>query len=67
MTTKPLQAGDVLSARDAANELGVHFTTIYRWIQKGEIVYINFGGSTFIPVLEVERLKKERKAEKAAS
>ena len=67
MTTKPLQAGDVVSARDAANELGVHFTTIYRWMQKGEIVYINFGGSTFIPVLEVERLKKERKAEKAAS
>jgi len=67
MTTKQAQPGDVLSARDAANELGVHFTTIYRWVQKREIVYINFGGSIFIPVLEVEKLKKDRKEEKAAS
>ena len=58
--SKQLQPGDVLSARDAANKIGVHFTTIYRWVQKSEIVYINFGGSIFIPVLEVERIKRER-------
>ena len=55
-----MQPGDVLSARDAARELKVHFTTVYRWVQSGEIVYITFGGSIFIPVLEVERLKRER-------
>lgn len=55
-----MQPGDVLSGRDAANAIGVHFTTIYRWVQKREIVYVTFGGSIFIPVLEVERLKKER-------
>ena len=61
-----MQPGDVLSGRDAANAIGVHFTTIYRWVQKGEIVYINFGGSIFIPVLEVLRLKKEKLKQEAA-
>lgn len=60
MMSKKMQRGDVVSIRDAANEIGVHFTTIYRWIEKGEIVYIQFGGNYFVPVLEVERLKKER-------
>lgn len=60
-----LEPGDVISARDAANIIGVHFTTIYRWIEKNEIVYIKFGGSFFIPVLEVERLKKDRENKKA--
>ncbi|MBA7683877.1 hypothetical protein ES703_92263 [subsurface metagenome] len=62
-----MQPGDVLSGRDAANEIGVHFTTIYRWVQKGEIIFITFGGNIFIPVMEVERIKKERlKKEQAA-
>jgi len=62
MTSKSsakLQPGDVLSARDAANRIGVHFTTVYRWIQKNEIVYVTFGGSLFIPFLEVERKRRE--------
>ena len=59
-----MQPGDVLSARDAANKIGVHFTTIYRWVQRNEIVYITFGGSIFIPALEVERIRREN--EKAA-
>lgn len=57
---RQMQPGGVLSGRDAANEIGVHFTTIYRWVLKHEIVYITFGDSIFIPVLEVERIKKER-------
>jgi len=62
MTSKldtKLQPGDVLSARDAANRIGVHFTTVYRWIQKNEIAYVTFGGSFFIPFLEVERKRRE--------
>ena len=57
---RELQPGDVLSGRDAANEIGVHFTTLYRWVKDSKIVYIIFGGNIFIPVLEVERLKRER-------
>ncbi|MDO9574128.1 MAG: hypothetical protein Q7I94_03955, partial [Candidatus Contubernalis sp.] len=57
---KPMQPGDVLSVRNAAREVGAHFTTLYRQVQKGKIVYVNYGGSIFIPVLEVERLKREK-------
>ena len=60
-TTRQMQPGGVLSGRDAANEIGVHFTTLYRWVQKGEIAYIDFGGSIFIPVIEAQRVKRERK------
>lgn len=56
-----MQPGDVLSVRDAAREIGTHFTTLYRQVQKGKIVYVTFGGNIFIPVLEVERIKKARK------
>jgi len=56
-TTNP---GDVLSVRAAAKETGIHFTTLYRWVRDEQIVYITFGGSIFIPVLEVQRLKREK-------
>jgi len=64
---RKLQPGGVLSARDAAREIGVHFTTVYRWVQSGDIVYITFGGSIFIPVLEVERRKREKNKQAAES
>jgi len=60
-TTSNLQQGEVLSVRDAARKIGAHFTTLYRQVQKGKIVYVTFGGSIFIPALEVERIIKERK------
>jgi len=58
--TKELQPGDVMSVRDAAREIGVHYVTVYRWVRERKIVYITFGGSIFIPALEVERLTRER-------
>ena len=64
---RTLQPGDVLSARDAAREIGVHFTTVYRWVLARDIVYITFGGCTFIPVLEVERLKREKNKKPTAA
>ena len=53
-----MQKGTVLGVREAANEIGVHFTTLYRWIQDGEVAFVTFGDTVFIPLLEVERLKK---------
>jgi len=53
--------GSVMGVREAAKEIGVHYVTLYRWVKDSEIVYVTFGGSIFIPTLEVERLKKERK------
>ena len=54
-----LQRGEVLSVKDAANEIGAHFTTLYRQVKKGKIVFVTFGNTIFIPFLEVERIKRE--------
>ena len=63
--TDILQKGKVVPVIEAANEIGVHFTTLYRWIQSGKIVFVSFGDTIFIPVAEVERIKK-KKNEQAA-
>ena len=55
-----LQKGKVVPVIEAANEIGVHFTTLYRWVQSGKIVFVSFGDTIFIPVAEVERKKGER-------
>jgi len=60
MAMAQAQPSDVLSVRDAAKKIGVHYVTLYWWIQAQDIVYITFGSNIFIPFLEVERLKKER-------
>lgn len=49
---------DLMSVQDAAKELGRHRYQIYRWIESGKIVSIKLGGILFIPVSEVERIKK---------
>ena len=63
MTSPTLQVGDVVAVPQAARELGVHFTTVYRWIDRGEVSFFKFGGTVFIPVTEVMRLKREREKE----
>jgi len=59
--------GDVTTVMDAAKELGVHFSTLYRWIEKGNVVYLRFGGIVFVPVAEIARLKKERNKKTASA
>lgn len=51
---------DILSIPQAAKELGVHFTTVYRWINKGLIRPFRIGGQVFITVEDLKALKKER-------
>ena len=51
-----------MTARKAAKQIGVHFTTIYRWIDAGTILSINFGGILFVPKSEVERFKNKKAA-----
>lgn len=60
-----LQKGRVVPVIEAANDIGVHFTTLYRWVQAGKIVFVSFGDTIFIPVIEVERLKNERNKQAA--
>jgi len=62
-TQKPkitLTSDDILSIPQAAKELGVHFTTVYRWIDKGIIRPFRIGGQVFITVDDLKALKKER-------
>jgi len=51
---------DILSISDAAKALGVTRMTLYRWIDKGKIQSLMFGGYRAIPRSEVERLNNEQ-------
>ena len=50
---------DLMSVQDAAKALNRHRYQIYRWIEASKIIGIRLGGILFIPVSEVERLKRE--------
>ncbi|MBA7716843.1 hypothetical protein ES703_125925 [subsurface metagenome] len=65
MVTTERQKGDVLTVAAAAEEIGIHHATLYRWAQAGKVAYVIFGGMFFIPYTEVERLKKEKKEQAA--
>jgi len=51
---------DFLTVLRSARQIGVHFTTIYRWIEAGKLDSVRFGGIVFIPRGEVERLKNKQ-------
>jgi len=55
-----LSTEDLLSIPVAAKELGVNFSTVYRWIKKGAVHPFRIGGQVYIAVEEIERLKRER-------
>jgi len=65
MMTQQLQHGDPVSIRTAAKLIGVHFTTLYRWIQANQVAFIRFGDTLFIPYTEVERIKQQRSKERS--
>ena len=50
---------DLLSVQEAATQLKRPRLTLYRWIQKGQLLAIRLGGILFVPVSEVERLRAE--------
>ena len=54
---------DLLSVPRAAKELGVHFATLYRWIDKGKIHPFRIGGQVFVTVDEIRVLKEARERE----
>jgi len=55
-----MQSSDFMTVHRAAKQIGVHFTTVYRWVKAGTILSINFGGILFIPKSEVERIKTNK-------
>ena len=54
---------DLISVPQAAKELGVHFTTVYRWLDKGNIHPFRIAGQVFVTVEELKALKEKRASE----
>lgn len=51
---------DLFTIPQAAKELGVHFATIYRWIDKGKLHPFRIAGQVFLTVDQVSALKQQR-------
>jgi hypothetical protein len=58
INTSQLQKGEVLTTMAAAKCLGIHYTTLYRYIKADKVAYVEFGGFLFIPTVEVKRLAR---------
>ena len=55
-----ISTDDLLSVPQAAKRLGVHFATVYRWIDKGKIHPIRIAGQVFVTVDEIRALEEQR-------
>lgn len=55
-----VDTGEVYSAKEAADLIGIGYATIYRWIKDHKLIPIKLAGRTLIPKTEVERLQTER-------
>jgi MerR family transcriptional regulator, light-induced transcriptional regulator len=49
-----------MNLQDAADALGVHYQTVYRWVRSGEITAVKKGASYVISDEEVERFLSKR-------
>jgi len=54
-----ISTDDLLSVPQAAKRLGVHFATVYRWIDKGKIHPVRIGGQVFVAVDEIRALNEK--------
>lgn len=55
-----VESSDLMSIQQAARELEIPRTTMYRWAERDKIITIRLGGILFVPKSEVERLQKEK-------
>ena len=55
-----ISTDDLVSVPQAAKELGVNFSTVYRWIRKGEVVPFRIANQVFITVEDLRALKEHR-------
>lgn len=58
-----IEFSDLTNPVEAAKYLGVHKTTVYRWIKKGRLHTVNIAGYECLAKTEVEDLKKELEGE----
>jgi excisionase family DNA binding protein len=55
-----VSSDDLISVAEAAKQLRVHYTTVWRWIENGEITVIHIGKHILVPIAEVNALKDKR-------
>lgn len=48
---------DLMETTVAAQQIGIGYATLYRWIKSGKILALKVGRRTLIPKSEIERLK----------
>lgn len=54
-----LETTQLVSIPKAAKLLGIHFTTLYRWVEKGKLTQIRIGDQTYLDAAQVEELKNK--------
>jgi excisionase family DNA binding protein len=62
-----IESEDLFDVEEAAGLLGIGYATVYRWISSKKIIPVRMDNRTLIPRSEVERLKREKAAEKTAA
>ena len=55
-----ISPGDLMTVPQAAKAIGVHFATVYRWIEAGTVFANTIGGILFVSKSEVEKIKNDR-------
>ena len=55
-----ISLGDLMTVPQAAKAIGVHFATVYRWIEAGTILAETIGGISFVSKSEIEKVKNDR-------
>jgi len=56
-----IEFSDLTNPIEAAKYLGVHKTTVYRWIKRGKLHSVNIAGYECLLKTEVKALKAEEK------
>jgi len=56
MSRVRINSQDFLTVPKMAKTIHRPKMTLYRWIKKGKLIAVEFGGIKFIPVSEIERL-----------
>ena len=55
-----LETDELTTVLEAAKYLGVHFTTVYRWMRAGKLHPIPIAGQDYLATDEVKALKGEQ-------
>lgn len=57
---QPNDFSDLLNLTKAARFLDVSYVTIYRWIKQGKLKTVRIGGTPFIALGDLVKIKGER-------